>query len=121
MQPLGHCHVYHTTGTRKLQSGSHPKGFSQTKTSQPQSDGGISLGVMTEKQVEDIIRRASGRNSDITAYEHLPPYPREIASKPYPPKYKPPTFPMFDGKSGNAKEHLSWKIRESTMVIRNLG
>nr|POE84877.1 hypothetical protein CFP56_61282 [Quercus suber] len=35
-----------------------------------------------------------------------PPYPEEMASKPYPANYTPPIFPKYDGMIGNAKEHI---------------
>ena len=33
-----------------------------------------------------------------------PPYPEEIAGKPYPANYTPPIFPKYDGIIGNARE-----------------
>ena len=35
-----------------------------------------------------------------------PPYPEEIAGKPYPAKYTPPIFPKYDGITENAREHI---------------
>ena len=35
-----------------------------------------------------------------------PPYPKEIAGKPYPANYKPPIFPKYDGITGNTREHI---------------
>nr|POE89673.1 hypothetical protein CFP56_38061 [Quercus suber] len=35
-----------------------------------------------------------------------PPYPEEIARKPYPANYMPPLFPKYDGITGNTREHI---------------
>ena len=35
-----------------------------------------------------------------------PPYPKEIARKPYPAKYTPPIFPNYDSIKGNARERI---------------
>ena len=36
-----------------------------------------------------------------------PPYPIELLDKPYPKKYKTPIFVRYDGRKGNAIEHVS--------------
>ena len=36
-----------------------------------------------------------------------PPYPAELFSKPYPKKYETPTFSLYDGRKGNAIEHVN--------------
>nr|POE96575.1 hypothetical protein CFP56_44577 [Quercus suber] len=35
-----------------------------------------------------------------------PPHPAELLSKPYPEKYETPTFSLYDGRKGNAIEHV---------------
>ena len=39
-----------------------------------------------------------------------PPYPEEIAGKPYPANYTPSIFPKYDGITGNAREHIKWYV-----------
>ena len=41
-----------------------------------------------------------------TSIDFRPPYPVEIAIKPYPRKYVSPVFRKYNGKIGNAKEHI---------------
>ena len=36
-----------------------------------------------------------------------PPYPTKLLSKPYPEKYETPTFSLYDGRKGNAIEHVN--------------
>ena len=36
-----------------------------------------------------------------------PPYPVELLGKLYPEKYETPTFALYDGRKGNAMEHVS--------------
>ena len=36
-----------------------------------------------------------------------PPYPAELLSKPYPEKYETLTFSLYDGRKGNAIEHVN--------------
>ena len=36
-----------------------------------------------------------------------PPYPVELLGKPYLEKYETPTFALYDGRKGNAMEHVS--------------
>ena len=36
-----------------------------------------------------------------------PPYPIELLNKPYPKNYKTPIFVSYDGRKGNAIEHVS--------------
>ena len=36
-----------------------------------------------------------------------PPYLAELLSKPYPEKYETPTFSLYDGRKGNAIEHVN--------------
>ena len=40
-------------------------------------------------------------------YIRKPPYPAEVLGKPYPEKYETPTFTLYDGREGNAMEHVS--------------
>ena len=40
-------------------------------------------------------------------YIRKPPYPAKLLSKPYPEKYKTPTFALYDGRKGNAMEHVN--------------
>ena len=40
-------------------------------------------------------------------YIRKPPYPIKLLSKPYPEKYETPTFALYDGRKGNAMEHVS--------------
>ena len=40
-------------------------------------------------------------------YSRKPPYPVELLSKSYPEKYESPTFALYDGRKGNAMEHVS--------------
>ena len=39
-----------------------------------------------------------------------PPYPEEIARKPYPANYMPSIFPWYDGITRNAREHIRWYV-----------
>ena len=44
---------------------------------------------------------------EITVYvDTKPPYPEEIAGKPYPANYTPPIISKYDGITGNAREHI---------------
>nr|POE66823.1 hypothetical protein CFP56_52033 [Quercus suber] len=36
----------------------------------------------------------------------IPPYPKEVAGKPYPVNYTPPIFPKYDGMTMNVREHI---------------
>ena len=40
-------------------------------------------------------------------YVCKPLYVVELLSKPYPEKYETPTFALYDGRKGNAMEHVS--------------
>nr|POE69226.1 hypothetical protein CFP56_74650 [Quercus suber] len=40
----------------------------------------------------------------------IPPYPKEIARRPYPANYTPPIFPKYDGMTWNAREHIRWYV-----------
>ena len=40
-------------------------------------------------------------------FVHRPPYPTELLSKPYSEKYETPTFFFYDGRKGNAIEHVN--------------
>ena len=40
-------------------------------------------------------------------YVHKPLYPVELLSKPYSKKYETPNFALYDGRKGNAMEHIS--------------
>ena len=40
-------------------------------------------------------------------YIRKPPYPTELLSKSYSKKYETPTFALYDGRKGNAMEHVS--------------
>ena len=42
----------------------------------------------------------------VAAVDFQPPYPASILSKPYPKDYTNPRFKKFDGKKGNAREHV---------------
>ena len=54
------------------------------------------MGLLNDRQLVGVV---SG-----TAFQ--PPYPLEIQSKPYPKGYRPPAFQMYNGRTGNAREHI---------------
>lgn len=45
-----------------------------------------------------------------TYIDTRPPYPEEMARKPYPTNYTPPIFPKYDGVVGNAREHIKMYV-----------
>ena len=47
-----------------------------------------------------------------------PPFPLELLGKPYPKEYEPPKFHPFDGRNGNAVEHVSRFIHTMDPYIR---
>ena len=51
-------------------------------------------------------KEAGSRRSQCDTFAK-PPYPVELLSKPYPEKYETPTFALYDGRKGNAVEHVS--------------
>ena len=55
-----------------------------------------------------LLEREKGKQrKEPMRYVRKPPYPAELLSKPYPEKYETPTFALYDGRKGNAMEHIS--------------
>ena len=53
-----------------------------------------------------LEREKGGQRKEPMHYVCKPPYV-ELLSKPYPEKYETPTFALYDGRKGNAMEHVS--------------
>ena len=58
---------------------------------------------MTREDIHIILFEAKKMES-VVYVDTKPPYPEEIAGKPYPANYTPPIFPKYDGIIGNARE-----------------
>ena len=57
---------------------------------------------------------------EITVYvDTKPPYPEEIAGKPYPANYTPPIISKYDGITGNAREHIKQYVDALTTHSHN--
>ena len=55
-----------------------------------------------------LLEREKGKQrKEPMRYVRKPPYPAELLSKPYPEKYETPIFALYDGRKGNAMEHIS--------------
>ena len=63
---------------------------------------------VTVADVQAILRQERTRKIPPTLPDPnvLPPYPLEITKTPYPEGYTTPKFQRFDGKNGNAQEHV---------------
>ena len=55
-----------------------------------------------------LLERERGRQrNEPLRYVCKPPYPAKLLSKPYPEMYEIPTFALYDGRKGNAMEHVN--------------
>ena len=64
---------------------------------------------LTKEDIHAILFEAKKMESTVYV-DTRPPYPEEIAGKPYPANYTPPIFPKHDGIIGNAREHIRWYV-----------
>ena len=63
---------------------------------------------VTLSNLTSLLKREKGRQrKEPMQYICKPPYLAELLSKPYPEKYETPTFTLYNGKKGNAMEHVS--------------
>ena len=63
---------------------------------------------VTLSNLTSLLKREKGRQQkEPMQYICKPPYLAELLSKPYPEKYETPTFTLYNGKKGNAMEHVS--------------
>ncbi|KAG5557328.1 hypothetical protein RHGRI_007546 [Rhododendron griersonianum] len=89
--------------------GTHPTG-SQTKTRDNQIAAVVqntaNTTPVTLKQVRALIQSEKKPLAFTPNADLCPPYPIAVASMPYPEGYTVPKFIRFDGRKGNAKEHV---------------
>ena len=58
--------------------------------------------------VAKLIEREQAKISKVPRhFVRQPPYPSELLHKPYPRNYEVPTFSLYNGRRGNALEHVS--------------
>lgn len=69
-------------------------------TRQPISVAEEPATLFTCSDIEALIKQEK------TSLGWKPPYPSKVVMKPYPLGYKVPTFPKYDGRSGNSKENV---------------
>ncbi|KAH7838629.1 hypothetical protein Vadar_029276 [Vaccinium darrowii] len=62
---------------------------------------------ITIEQVKAIIQSEKNPSTSIPDVDLRPPYPSTITSLPYPEGYTVPKFVRFNGRKGNAKEHMT--------------
>ena len=63
---------------------------------------------VTLSNLTSLLERERGKQwKKPMHYIRKPPYPAKLLSKPYPEKYKTPTFALYDGRKGNAMEHVN--------------
>ena len=61
---------------------------------------------LIKEHVRSLVQQERPSSCYIPELDLRPPYPVEIASLPYPQGYVVPKFLRFDGKKGNAREHI---------------
>ena len=62
----------------------------------------------TISDLASLLEKERGRPwKEPMCYIRKPPYPVELLGKPYSEKYETPTFTLYDGRKGNAMEHIS--------------
>ena len=54
-----------------------------------------------------LERERLSQPKELRHFVRRPPYPAWLLSKPYPEKYETPTFSLYDGRKGNAIEHVN--------------
>ena len=54
-----------------------------------------------------LERERASQPKEPRHFVRRPPYPAELLSKPYPEKYETLTFTIYDGRKGNAIEHVN--------------
>uniref|UniRef100_A0A2N9I8L2 RNA-directed DNA polymerase n=1 Tax=Fagus sylvatica TaxID=28930 RepID=A0A2N9I8L2_FAGSY len=63
---------------------------------------------VTMSDVADLLKQERERPpKEPRHFVRKPPYPKELLKEPYPEKYDTPNFSLFDGRKGNAVEHIS--------------
>ncbi|KAH7841340.1 hypothetical protein Vadar_028577 [Vaccinium darrowii] len=64
--------------------------------------------VVTLAEVQALLQREKTKTTfpSLPSLDIQPPYPMAILQMPYPEGYTPPKFTKFDGKEGNAQEHV---------------
>uniref|UniRef100_A0A2N9I6H1 RNA-directed DNA polymerase n=1 Tax=Fagus sylvatica TaxID=28930 RepID=A0A2N9I6H1_FAGSY len=63
---------------------------------------------VTMSDVADLLKQERERPpKEPRHFVRRPPYPIELLKEPYPEKYDTPVFALFDGRKGNAMEHIS--------------
>ena len=70
-----------------------------------QTEGPQASPYLTREDISAILLEAKKAKS-FAYIDTRPPYPKEMARKPYPTNYTPPIFPKYDGMVGNAREHI---------------
>ena len=60
---------------------------------------------VTKEELERLLQEKN-RTSNFSEFDLKLPYPAKVAAKPYPKDYASPKFKLFDGKNGDAREHL---------------
>ena len=69
------------------------------------SDGSNQGEYVTKEELMGLLNDRSTTEA-VNGFAFQPPYPREIQAKPYPRGYHPPAFRMYNGRTGNAREHI---------------
>ena len=62
---------------------------------------------ITMAEVAALLEQERARTPKDRFYARRPPYPLKVLSKPYPERYEPRAFAQYDGRKGNAVEHVS--------------
>ena len=62
---------------------------------------------ITMAEVAALLEQERARTPKDRFYARMPPYPLKVLSKPYPERYEPRAFVQYDGRKGNAVEHVS--------------
>ena len=63
---------------------------------------------VTLSDLTSLLEKEKGKQQkEPLRYIRKPPYPAELLGKSYPEKYETPTFTHYDGRKGNAMEHVN--------------
>jgi len=54
-----------------------------------------------------LLEQENAKTPKERFYSRRPPYPTRLLKKPYPDRYKLPTFSKYDSRKGSAIEHVS--------------
>ena len=74
-------------------------------TTPPQPEGSQASPYLAREDVAAFLLEARKAESS-TYIDTRPPYPEEMARKPYPANYTHPIFPKYNGMIRNAREHI---------------